>query len=197
MKFFILCLFSFALSILLVSASHSQAKVEEVFPKYFPSEIKEFSQRWYSKHLKAMKEVPIYKAPAASEKFVFRLLWLRSFHHPVCVRVEKNGDSPAILVGKELSGKGGYGPGELVVDRKIEMSAKSYEQLRDLLKSSKFAEQPIDQDKTDVNDGAMWLFEMNDKGQYHIVNSFAGGAIRDIGIYLLKEAKLLPEKHVY
>jgi len=161
------------------------------------SEIKEFSQRWYSKHLKAMKEVPIYNSQKASERFVFRLLWLRSFHHPVCVKVEKNGYSPAVLVGNELSGKGGYGPGELVVDRKTEMSAKSYDQLRELLKSAKFAEQPIDQDKTNVDDGAMWIFEMSDKGQYHIVNSFGDGAIRDIGIYLLKEAQLLPGKHVY
>lgn len=66
MKFPILCLFSFLLSILLVPPSHAQAAVDELFPKYFPSEIKEFSQRWYSKHLKAMKEVPIYNVSVRS-----------------------------------------------------------------------------------------------------------------------------------
>ncbi len=110
MRFLFLSLFLVSFSFAVAPISFAQVKVEKPVVQSFPSEIRSSKQRWYSKHLTAMKEAPIYNLPPASDKFVFRLLWLRSFHHPVCVRVEKNGESPAALFGKELSGAGGYAP---------------------------------------------------------------------------------------
>lgn len=196
MRFLVLLLFFLCLSFAVAPNSFAQVKFEKLVVQSFPPEIRANKQRWYLKHLTAMKETPIYNLPPESDKFVFRLLWLRSFHHPVCVKVEKSGESPAALLGKELSGAGGYAPGELIVNRKTEMSSESYDHLRDMLKSANFSEQPTDQD-SDANDGAQWIFELNDKGKYHIVDAFGGGTVRDVGIYLLKEAKLLPDKHVY
>src|SRR5215471_9631010 len=69
----------------------------------------EFAAAWYSKHLAALSEPPLWKVsrqhPAVEE---YRFLWLRTFHHPLSVRLTVASDSAGTLTYKETSGKGGY-----------------------------------------------------------------------------------------
>ncbi len=59
---------------------------------------------------------------------VYRLLWLPSFHHPVCVRIERVGDG-ARLHARVLDGKGGYDPGTIAIDRTLTLTAEQWNQL--------------------------------------------------------------------
>ena len=76
--------------------------------------------RWYPPYLTAMKELSLWDRSKASETESYRFLWLRSFHHPVALRLDVASDGRGVLVVKVLSGQGGYDPGNL-----IEVIAKS------------------------------------------------------------------------
>jgi hypothetical protein len=65
-----------------------------------------FRNHWYSQQLEAMAE-PVLK-PGGDSK-VYRFAWLRSFHHPVAIRVV-DGDAHCTLHAIELDGAGGYAP---------------------------------------------------------------------------------------
>ena len=53
--------------------------------------INDFEVEWYSKQLVAMGERPLWKLTQGDrEATVYRLLWLPSFHHPVCVRIDRS-----------------------------------------------------------------------------------------------------------
>jgi hypothetical protein len=54
-------------------------------------DIDAFIREWFSKHLTAMAEPPLPHL-AASGLEVYRFLYLRSFHHPVMVRVQESPD---------------------------------------------------------------------------------------------------------
>ena len=63
-------------------------------PQYFPVGVfqddasnAEFRARWYAKHLRAMGEESLLSAAANKEFLGYRFLWLRTFHHPVSMKL--------------------------------------------------------------------------------------------------------------
>src|SRR5271154_1012052 len=63
-------------------------------PKYFPagafsrgSDLGDFTARWYAKHLRAMAEPSLLEASTDKKLVIYRLLWLRTFHHPISIRL--------------------------------------------------------------------------------------------------------------
>ena len=79
---------------------------------YFPkgaldpsrSKVDGITRDWYSKYLRAMME-PSLSCGQGPDGFAYRFLWLRSSHHPIAVRVEKDGSS-VTLNAVELDGTG-------------------------------------------------------------------------------------------
>ena len=65
---------------------------------------------WYGRHLTAMGERALCPSASATS---YRFLWLRTFHHPVAIRVDRT-DTGSFLTAHELSGAGGYKPGSLI-----------------------------------------------------------------------------------
>jgi hypothetical protein len=165
---------------------------------YFPHQIGEFCQRWYGDQLTAMGEAPIYKLAKPDGRFVFRFTWLRTFHHPMCVRLEHSKDGKTVLFGKELNGAGGYQPGILITDRKIELTAQQYEAFKAKLASVNFVQLATEEKDLGGHDGARWIFELNDNGCYHVVDRWCpNGAIRELGCWFLEAANLTPKDHIY
>ena len=162
----------------------------QYFPP-FPQSVGSFRQSWYSKHLAAMHEEPLWSLPNQTNNFTFRFLWLRTFHHPICVRVNAKDYGVPVLLAKELDGAGGYSPGKLIVDRKSEMDSEAYKNLQAELKAGDFFHQPQDQNSL-CCDGAQWIFEANDHGHYYVVDVWGGESLKNLGIMLLKAADLLP-----
>src|SRR6266513_5488624 len=90
---------------------------EPYFPKGVFSDDSQhdlFAANWYLKHLKALAEpslLHLSKNPALES---YRFFWLRTFHHPVIVRVDVRAGDAGELTSKVASGKGGYDPGHLL-----------------------------------------------------------------------------------
>ncbi len=137
-----------------------------------------FVRRWYSKHLIAMAEPSI---SCGRPGHVLRFTWLRTFHHPVVVKVTYKG-SNALVQAVELDGAGGYEPGKVL--RRTEKTL-SVDALKDLKKA--FTEGEFDSitasEKRNGLDGSEWIVEASDKGKYHMVVRWSpdNGPIRDIG----------------
>jgi hypothetical protein len=81
-----------ATALILVATFFSPAAAEADAKNYFPpgaldpskADSDNFINGWYSNHLRAMSE-PILK-PAQGTR-TYRFTWLRTFHHPVAVRI--------------------------------------------------------------------------------------------------------------
>jgi hypothetical protein len=127
----------------------------------------QFRNNWYSKHLRAMKEEPLY-SPDGEWVESYRFLWLRSFHNPVAVRIWKCGSVRFVSV-KELDGAGGYDPGKLKLERKRELTPDEWREFMRYLEDSCYWQLPT-QDDTIGFDGAQWIFEGVKGGRYHVVN---------------------------
>lgn len=139
---------------------------------------------WYSKYLRAMQEPSLSCGPRADGE-AYRFLWLRSFHHPIAVRIEKVG-SLATLSAVELDGTGGHAPGTTVKRTRRDLSAAEESKLVAKLDQARFWEMRRDQDRFG-SDGAQWILEGVDNGQYQVVQRWSPGpgAYSDVCILLL------------
>jgi hypothetical protein len=121
-----------------------------------------------------------------TDGFAYRLLWLRSFHHPISVRIEKNG-STVTLNAVELDGAGGHAPGEIV--KRIQRALSPTEQNKFLTKLSRigFWEMKTNQDRLGL-EGAQWILEGTENGRYQVVDRWSPGpgAYRDVCLLLLE-----------
>jgi hypothetical protein len=167
---------------------------------YFPSgklgKLDSLLSRWYSKQLKGMGE-PSLSDPNGTGEFAYRFLWLRSFHHPISVRIQKNGVS-AVLHAVEFDGAGGYSPGRLAKETNRELSPSELETVMAKLEKAGFW-----QLKTEVDDrgfdGAEWIMEGHQGANYHIVTRWSpeSGDFRELCLYFLQLSGLLPQDRAY
>jgi len=149
----------------------------------------------YSKNLKSMKEPSISISEHEFES-AYRFLWLRTFNHPIAVRIEKlNGQ--IILYAVELSGKGGYDPGVIKKSKKKELSHDDFNRLSEILKEIDFWNMDnvlkiLNTDGTiTLNaDGAQWILEGNSNGKYHVVDRWSpeAGKYKELCLYFLQIA---------
>ena len=165
-------------------------------PSYFPSKVlspndssRHSLSEWYSKHLRAMSEAPMYYAEDRWAES-YRFLWLRSFDHPVAVRIWKCGSVRLIAV-KELSGAGGYEPGKVIRSYKRQLTAAEWNDFMRRLDDSCFWNLPTPEESFG-NDGAQWIFEGVKEGRYHIVDRWTptSGSYYELCLYVLKLSRL-------
>jgi len=153
---------------------------------------------WYSRQLKAMNELPL--GALENEDESYRFLWLRTFHHPISIRVSRTGDHYFMEV-KQLSGLGGYEPGTLDVNWGCAISEDEWDLFLTHLEHSNFWLMPAQGDVVST-DGAQWIMEGYRESRYHVVDrqSPAPGAYADACLYLLRQSGLLakiPADEVY
>ena len=145
-----------------------------------------FLNEWYGKHLKAMREPSLLKE-SRSETEVYRFLWLRSFHNPIAVRVDRNGSNVNLVV-KKLSGAGGYDPGKLIVSKNLRLDQGQWCEFMGMLERAKYWNEPLDDANGAHIDGAQWILEGVREGRYHAVDRWTpdDGAFREACVYLLE-----------
>ena len=156
----------------------------------------DFSLEWYSEHLYKMKEPLLFNRNI--EKEIFRFTWLRSFDEPIAIRIEKDGDDHW-LFWKKLSGKGGYEPGKLVVDRKKRISENEWINIKELIKRADFWNMDFNQGVFG-NDGSQWIIEGVNSTDYRVVDRWSPreGNFYDIGNYLISLTNLrVKERNKY
>jgi enterochelin esterase family protein len=168
---------------------------------YFPvgsldpfSHLDEFRREWYSRHLYGMQE-PSLSQDKAKADVVYRFVWLRSFHHPISVRVEKTGSS-IDLYAVELDGAGGYDPGRILRKTQKVLPVADFEKLADRLGKPEFWQRKA---RENGLDGAEWILETTQNGRYQVAVEWSpkSGEFRDVCLVFLELAGLLPMDRVY
>ncbi|MHC4118408.1 MAG: hypothetical protein ACYSWO_12980 [Planctomycetota bacterium] len=176
----------------------------EIHEGYFPEKV--FSERedlhtfvneWYSKHLKALQEPSLYKWDSTDTESVFRFTWLRTFHHPVSIRLEILPNGTGKLYSKMTSGTGGYEPGKLKTNNVKNIKKAIVDEFLEIVKDEAFWKLP-----TRIEDGGMdgsqWIIEGRKGHDYHIVDRWTPekGTVKRIGIFLI-ELSNLKVKEIY
>lgn len=162
-------------------------------PSFFPRGVfaqeewsDQFKMDWYGKHLRAMNEEPLH-FPDSAVRESYRFLWLRSFHHPVAVRIWNTGTEVYISV-KEMSGAGGYEPGKVILTEQRKISQGEWDAFMRLLENSCYWDLPTQNPDDAGFDGAQWVLEGVRESRYHIVDRWTPqrGTFHAACVYLLK-----------
>jgi hypothetical protein len=164
-----------------------------------------FYRKWFSSQLAAMGE-PSLSIQNQNKELVFRFLWLRSFHHPIAIRIEKQSDSIFLFL-TELTGMGGYNPGEIYKSYKIKISMNDFNKITLLIEEIDFWNMSTvlslnnsSETITIQADGAEWIFEGKVKEKYHVVRRWSpeSGNFRELCLFFIKLAGLsLNPKEIY
>jgi hypothetical protein len=147
--------------------------------------MEEFTAAWYSKHLRAMREPPL---ACAARGEVYRFTWLRTFHHPVSVRIDVGeGQESARITAVELDGAGGYGPGKEHRRTVITLNRTGVRRLLDRLQAANFWSLDSHEESRGF-DGAEWILEGSNEKGYRLVTRWSpdDGEVRDLGLYFLR-----------
>lgn len=163
-----------------------------------PQEEKSRVER-YSKFLTALHEPSLWEASRTQRTPSYRFLWLRSFHHPVSVRLDVQSDGTAMVTTTITSGKGGYEPGKVIETRTRKLNGEQTRWFLDVVDEVKFWSLPTNPPKQPNMiglDGAEWVLEGVKDNQYHVVDRWSPekGEVHTLGITMLidvAELKLL------
>ena len=146
------------------------------------TQVDQFVRSWYSKHLLAMNEPSLLPVPDKTGE-TYRFLWLRTFHHPIAVRLELIGDNPS-LHRVELDGAGGYEPGSVLLSDDVPLERAAWSGFVAKLNESGFWELPSSESTAGI-DGAQWIFEgrQGDRRKFLHRWSPRSGLLRDLGLH--------------
>lgn len=139
-------------------------------PQYFPkTKVDDFRATWYGSALHAMKEPSLLvTASGPQDPASFRFLWLRTFDHPVAVRLAINKDGSGVVLLKVTSGAGGYKPGQITQEQTFSASKSQVQNFRTLLESVGFWS--LKNESVAGLDGAEWIMEGRENGRYQVVD---------------------------
>jgi hypothetical protein len=159
---------------------------------YFPrgeldpnsTELDSYRSEWYSSHLRAMSE-PVLAAPTTTR--TYRFTWLRSFHHPIAIRIVSGPGQPKVIA-VELDGAGGYDPGKVLRRKEVALSPDEFKQLEEFVHSQDFWSLPS-HEKSFGLDGAEWIIE-GAADNYHVVVRWSpeSGPVRRLGEHFISVA---------
>ncbi len=194
---------------LIVAILTSSLLAQTPAPKgsYFPpntlddsADASHFAEEWYSEQLRALGEPSLWESSKNQKLESYRFLWLRTFHHPISVRMDVQPDGSSTLTTKMANGMGGYKPGKLVVNTTQKISAGETAAVLDRIEHSGFwTLAPYEH--TGGEDGAQWIVEGVKDGAYHVVDRWTPekGPVREIGMMMLQDlAKMkIPANEIY
>jgi hypothetical protein len=161
-----------------------------------------FRQEWYSSQLRALKEPSLLPKTKPLSSETYRFLWLRSFRHPVSVRIEIKADGTGILTTKVTSGAGGYRPGVLIQNSSRPLSQAETHNFTEKVKSLNFWQiQNLPHDGREGDDGAQWILEGVKDGKYHVIDRWSpkDGPVHELACILLFNLARLnfPKNEIY
>jgi hypothetical protein len=140
-----------------------------------PSE-EQYLSDWYSKQLTALHEPSLWQEslrnPGAE---VYRFLYLRSFDHPISVRLTVTAEGSGLLTAKETNGQGGFHTGRLIRNTTVRLSKQDTQWFCDRLDLDEVgywklpSRQKAEKGMITV-DGAQWIVEGAKNGHYKIVD---------------------------
>jgi hypothetical protein len=150
--------------------------------------IAEFEAEWFGGELRAFQEPSLYLFSTDSlhdQNSSYRFLWLRSFHDPIVVRIERSDDGVAFLTAKQRAGGIGFQGHDKNLSRAL--TPVEVDQLNSTLAATGvLGERPKTCDSG--ADGARWLIEAADsRGTYSYVSRWTPreGPSREFGEFMI------------
>jgi len=150
-------------------------------------------------HLRAMHEPSLLDMAKDKSVLIYRFVWLRTFHHPIVVRLVVDQDGIGRLAEIEMTGRGGFAPGVVAKKRTFEVSKEEVAHFQSLIKAITYWAMPTEAGQAGL-DGAQWILEGVQSGQYHVVVRWspAAGPYREVCLYMLKLSKIdVDPKQIY
>jgi hypothetical protein len=191
----------FCLTLFALVTSVAQAQMQ-YFPKSsVDSRGNDSKTAWYSSQLTALQEPSLLALTKAPSSEAYRFLWLRSFHHPVAIRLDVKPDGTSILTTKTASGAAGFKPGVLTENTSKTLSEAQTQNFLSLVNKLKFWSAPNPVDDQMGTDGSQWIIEGVKDGQYHVVDRWSPttGIARELGMMLAIDLAGLniPKQEIY
>ena len=118
----------------------------------------------------------------------YRFTWLRTFHHPLVVRVTRDGGAIRV-VAIELDGAGGYGPGKILRHITRSVAPGKWTEFQRSVEQLTIS-------KTDERrgaDGSEWIFEFRTDADYRAIQVWRpeSGPARTLGELFLSLAGIV------
>lgn len=161
----------------------------------------DFKSQWYSWQLRALKEPSLLQLSKDTASRCYRFLWLRSFNHPVAIRINIRADGTGVLTTKVASGEGGFRPGALILNESRPLTSEEARSFLAQIKKTDFWNLPNPVNDQTGTDGSQWVIEGVEHGRYHVVDRWMpkAGPIHELGVTLaFKLAKLkIPQNEIY
>ena len=150
-----------------------------------------------AEQLAALKEQSILTLPLLENQEIYRFTWLRSFHKPIAIRIEKTGDLVRLYykVGK---GMGGYKPKGIKSSGKKTLSITEWDNFVKLVEAMDYNSWDNNSEMT-MMDGSEWMIEHKTSTQFQAKKTnIAGEDFTKAGLYLVGLANIkIPEEEIY
>jgi len=143
--------------------------------------------------LEKINEPCLYKNESINSQEVFRFIWLRTFHNPVCLRLE-NSNGTYMLHWKLLDGAGGYDHGKLTVSKSKKLTNNEWDRFISLFEKTNF-DNLSNRVYYPMTDGASWTLEYKTQNSFKAQNTnVPSDAITKCCSYLLSLTNLKIKK---
>jgi hypothetical protein len=162
---------------------------DQFFPKKSfgaDPQLDRFITDWYSNELKILEEpslLQLSKTPSAES---YRFLWLRTFHHPIAIRLELRNDGIGILSTKVATGSSGF-PQKGAHPLENISRPLTREQTQSFLERiNRVGFWTVQKESEDQGgeDGAEWIIEGVKQGNYRVVRRWSPteGPVHELGL---------------
>lgn len=143
------------------------------------------TSEWLKIQLTDLNENCLYDNVIPSNKTIYRFTWLRSFNHPIVIRIEKI-DNKVMLYWKVGKGAGGYEPRGLKKSGKKKISSIEWIEFERLINESNFDTLP-NNEYIPMTDGATWTLEKKTSETFKAHNTnFPSKRIKEACLFLIK-----------
>jgi hypothetical protein len=175
-------------------------------PQYFPVNLfsadlgtSNLESRWYAVQLRAAHEPSLLDMAKDKSVLIYRFVWLRTFHHPIVVRLAVDQEGIGRLTAIEMTGHGGFAPGVVAKKQTLDVSKEEVAHFQSLIQAITYWTLPTETEQGGL-DGAQWILEGVQSGQYHVVVRWSPevGPYRKACLDMLKLSKIeVNPKEIY
>ena len=169
-------------------------------PKFHPGRkgfLSNFCNIWYSSVLEGCHEPVLYNYQSSDE--IYRFTWLRSFHLPVVIKIQKH-QFDFIFTAKKLMPAYKDYPEELKISDSGFISWFKWYTFKNKLDKISFWNMSMDDPEEQGMDGGRWVLEGFKDGQYHFIDRWSakGSDFGKACLYLIKISNLeISDKDIY
>lgn len=142
---------------------------------------------WYSEELKFLHEPSVWQESRRSHDTVYRFVWLRAFHPPLCVRLDLR-SHPASIISKEGQFHGAVEQGKLLRAKTSLVSQNQVDAFLREVAEVHFWSIPSPNGDLGGPDGSEWILEAADHGTYKVLVAYMApisNPVRVLGLTLL------------